>query len=78
MNPIQIPAALTVVGSPDHATGQERSGAALPDVGPMASLRPGFPGLSDLFTGSPKGNRTPVDAVRGSIHGIHVHGPQQG
>ena len=31
----------------------------------MTSKRPGFPGLSALFSGSPKGNRTPVNAVRG-------------
>lgn len=62
---MQIPAALTAIGSPEHATGQERSGASLPDVGPMASKRPASAGLSALFTGSPKGNRTPVNAVRG-------------
>ena len=29
------------------------------------SKRPSFPGLSVLSSGSPKGNRTPVNAVRG-------------
>ena len=31
----------------------------------MGRKRPGSPGLSSLFSGSPTGNRTPVCAVRG-------------
>jgi hypothetical protein len=57
-----------------HPAAGERASPALSPVGfwgkgGMASKRPGNPGLNTFCTDSPKGNQTPVNAVRGT--GFH-------